>query len=196
MLPLRPGALRCTPIARALQYFRRHDHPQASRQRRGRDGRPRTTVKINAFRWSSSSFPRSSLCCWLRPSSASCAAWQPSANASDRGVCPSYCRSEQLQQFDGGRREAAGDAGVGVDAAVAQEGPVLASGLDQGGVEIGDEDLFLVRRSLREYRAQTRSAIKLHLPRTRRVQTRVCGRPDPGWSRHCEPRRRAHGQLD
>jgi hypothetical protein len=31
--------------------------------------------------------------------------------------------------------EAAGDGGVGVDAAVAEEGPVLAGGFDEGGVE-------------------------------------------------------------
>ncbi len=46
--------------------------------------------------------------------------------------------------------EAAGDGGVGVDAAVAEEGPVLAGGLDQGGVEGGGEDLFLVMGGLGE----------------------------------------------
>lgn len=40
--------------------------------------------------------------------------------------------------------EALCDAFVGVNAAVAQEGPVLTGDLDQLGIEVGDEDLFLV----------------------------------------------------
>jgi len=50
--------------------------------------------------------------------------------------------------------EAAGDGGVGVDAAVAEEGPVLAGGFDEGGVEGGGEDLFLVVPGLGEDAAE------------------------------------------
>ena len=45
-------------------------------------------------------------------------------------------------------QEATGDAFVGVDAAVAEEGPVLAGDFDEFGVEVGDEDLFFVVRGL------------------------------------------------
>ena len=42
-------------------------------------------------------------------------------------------------------QEAFGYAFVGVDAAVAEEGPVLAGYFDEFGVQVGDEDFFLVR---------------------------------------------------
>ena len=50
--------------------------------------------------------------------------------------------------------EAFGDAGVGVDAAVAEEGPVLAGDFDEFGVEVGDEDLFFVVGGLGEDAAE------------------------------------------
>lgn len=50
--------------------------------------------------------------------------------------------------------EAAGDVGVGVDAAVAEKGPVLARGFDEGGIEIGGEDLFFIVRGLGEDAAE------------------------------------------
>src|ERR1700722_11634071 len=50
--------------------------------------------------------------------------------------------------------EALGDAFVGVYAAVAQEGPVLAGYFDELGVEVGDEDLFFVVAGLGEDAAE------------------------------------------
>ena len=49
---------------------------------------------------------------------------------------------------------AAGDAAVGVDAAVAQEGPVAAGVFEQGAVDFGDEDFFAVVRGLRDDAAE------------------------------------------
>ena len=42
---------------------------------------------------------------------------------------------------------ATGDAGVAIDAAVAEEGPVAAGVFEEFGVDLGDEDLFLIVRS-------------------------------------------------
>ena len=50
----------------------------------------------------------------------------------------------RLMVFGDSIQEAFGDAFVGVDAAVAEEGPVLAGDFDEFGVEVCDSDLFFV----------------------------------------------------
>jgi len=47
-----------------------------------------------------------------------------------------------------------GDAAVGVNATVAEEGPVLARSFDFGGVEVCVENFFLVVRGLNEDAAE------------------------------------------